>query len=107
MKYIKQYESINNIPQVGDYILFEDSDLKKEISNFMSNNIGLIVSKELVLYDYVVKYENVPDELTPYFSYAYLKYGRNCRGIERSDIIYFSSNKEDLEIRLQANKYNL
>jgi len=51
-----------------------------------------------------VKYDNVPDELQNMF---FKKYDNYYTGFEKNDIKFSSSNKQDCEIFLQSNKYNL
>jgi len=65
MKYIKAYESIENEPQVGDYVMcYHKGTEPTQISDFLANNIGQI-SKIVDEYPplYYVHYENIPDKL--------------------------------------------
>lgn len=109
MKYIKRFDKKEK-PKVGDYVLVKENlknnpDLYK-IIDFTSNNIGeIIFGKHLaddeITYDYKVKYNNVPHLLIPYFGEYY------DRPMRRSEIVEWSENKIDLEIFLDAKKYNL
>lgn len=117
MKHIKTFENIN-IPQVGDYVIMNfnannfslaDNYLYTEYIEFVNNTIGKIIKIEYDRYDkykYIVtEYENVPDSIRYHFN----KDGYN-KFTDKSDvrrISAFSRNKEDLEIILQAKKYNL
>ena len=84
MKYIKKFESINEgEPQVADYVIVEKSKMLFA---------GRIYSK--------------------YSNYFYVKYelpdGRKSNDIFYShEIKYWSKNKEELEIYLNTNKYNI
>jgi len=113
MKYIKTYESETKKfdyktyePKIGDYIICKERDIKKEISDFISTNIGRILTVGQGIYDLVVQYENVPDDLTPYFSYNRAE-GRNSRGIDINEIIFLSPDKSKAEVFLDSKKYNL
>jgi hypothetical protein len=97
-----------NEPKLHDYVILDINwhpNLPK-LDFFFNNNIGQIskLKKDNKNRDYIqyqIIYENSPKEFKKYilnnrFSYVY-----------RSQIKYFSSNKEDLEAILTANKYNL
>lgn len=103
MKYIKKFEDINE-PEVGDYVICseEHDGLSKKLIDFTSNNIGQLIEIDgTQYYPFVVKYDdNVPLELEVNFLH-------NTRGMMRAEIIHYSKNKEDLEMILNANKYNL
>ena len=107
MKHLKTYESIEKEPQIGDFIICKEYSLKKEISDFISTNIGKIISDRSLIHDYTIKYQNVPKDLKPYFSYHSSIFGPNCRGIDKENILFFSPDKETIETYLQANKYNI
>ena len=104
MKYLKTYEKINE-PQVGDYVIC-DEKMYDKVNIFLNNNVGQLISRDpdeygfKDEYDYIVKYENVPLDIKDYFL-------SNVRSFGREEIIEFSSNKEDLEAILDANKYNI
>jgi hypothetical protein len=114
MKYIKLYEELNaKIPQIHDYVLCVESEYEDEtineseinLNNFISSNIGIIIDMVKTdvkfKYDYHIKYENVPDDISMYFEYD------NTRWSVKSDIIHWSKDREDLETLLTAKKYNL
>ena len=95
MKYIRTYEDVDedvDVPQIGDYVICEDDDT---ISFPIENYIGEIVDIEnsVISNDifYKIEYKDLED-----WWYFYFK-----------DILHFSSNKKDLEMYVNANKYNL
>jgi len=105
MKYLKKYEdSTKDEPQIGDYVICEQKEgfAKIHINSIIRNNIGIILEitdKE----NYIVYYDcDIPQMLKRFFNDRV-----NSRIILKNEIIYFSPNKEDLEVILSANKYNL
>lgn len=123
MKYIRTYEKLNiDLPKVGDYVYcYEDAvpvdsedleDYNKFLS-FLSNNIGKCVDDSN---DFLIQYYNVPLDLSGYFEFG-IRFAQfngyilekfiNCRAMCLEEIEYFSSNKEDCEVYLNAKKYNL
>jgi len=104
-------------PQVGDFIVASgwenrNDDLPTEVKEFASNNIGqiLIIRKREWL-KYVVKYEDVPENLIGGFMYRLLSTGLHQDPVvcllDMENILYWSKNKEDAEVYLNALKYNL
>ena len=81
MRFIKTYEEINqtDMPQVGDYLMDKNN----------TSRIGIIRKHEFSYYtvDYL-------DKMVSYF-------------VDDNEVLYWSSNKEDLEPFLNAYKYNL
>jgi len=103
MKYLKHYENSKN-PKVGDYVICNELENKYMLSEFIANNIGLIV-RNFFGGSYQVKYENIPDEIKTCFG-SDEKYS-GLRGMFRKEIIDFESSKEKLEMKLNIKKYNL
>jgi len=110
MKYLKKYETIDSAPQIGDYIVCKDDiynhssiQFGDELSDFVSSNVGKIIQKNSVIYDYIVKYEDLPEKLE-----RYCGYGKSCIGIlNKVDIALFSPNKQDVETFLALKKFNI
>ena len=105
MRYIKTYENIDDKPKLGDYVICNGDRLSwctNEIKNFLSNNIGRIILINDRDVNYLVQYDYIPKELDIYFYNS-----SNLRPINIDDIIKFSENKEDLEMYINAKKYNL
>lgn len=95
----KIYEKINlQSPKIGDYVITK-SQQSGAIAIFTNNNIGQL--KSIYKNDYRIKYNNIPSELKGNFD------GEYRRGFDLRQIIHWSKNKEDLEIILQSEKYNL
>jgi len=105
MKYIKKFESVD-APQIGDYVVCQDglspsSDNDNLLNDFMSNNIGVIVMYDpKSSYGYEIEYNNIPDNAMEYFSNNYIL-------VSKSEIKFWSKNKEDVEAYLSGKKYNL
>lgn len=97
MKYIKTFEKLGE-PTIGDYVICVDKDYDDlEFNNFLATSIGKVVKYQ---YDqYYVEYDNPP-------IYIEDTWGNPIRFI-LDEILHFSKNKEDLEIYVQANKYNI
>jgi hypothetical protein len=113
MKYIKTYESIENVstPKIGDYVICDDIYYKnnqhfhfryRQLNNFLKNNIGKIISLDGLYNDrFSVKYKNIPHQIKiSYFT-------DNIRPFELEEIVHWSKNTKDLEMYITANKYNL
>ena len=83
MKYIKNFESVNRSPKIGDYVIL------KEISSVIGRIID--ISKSFTYYIKFIGNSNITDRRT--FSTDELK--------------YWSENKKELEIYINEQKYNL
>lgn len=113
MKYIKTYDSINNEPQIGDYVVCEDPGMEREgheeMYDFITTNIGQITNiadgKSNPLY--YIHYNNVPDKLKFENNINSSSYILDQEPYRRKNITMWSKNKEDLEIKIQQNKFNL
>jgi len=103
MRYIKTYEDTQDELQIGDYVWCDEFKFSSS-RYFTLNNIGQYVRKAEIITNpqqFMIRYENVPTSLRYVFTTD------NCRTMGRSEIIFFSPNKEDCEACLAANKYNL
>jgi len=122
MKYLKKFESINNEPKLGDYIMLKLEDVRLYVSHpstktlryvdFINNNIGIVNNIEYDTNNNLVTirvvYENVPSELKQYFLTGMkTKNNSYSRDYSPKNIVDFASTKEELEMRLSANKYNI
>ena len=108
----KIYEAINQgKPKVGDYVILNYSetntnDIKKSL--FIDNSVGKIFRKEEEFF--YVRYYNIPEEILKDFKYSDYSDGirvGNSVFIHTDDILYWSEDKEELEVILTAKKYNL
>jgi len=117
MRFLKYFESKKDI-QIGDYIIGSLSDAEffilkkktnegdeymKDFCDFLENTIGEVVGIKLYNNDksimYMVQYDDMNDELIDEFE--------NPTSITEYDILFSSSKKEDCEIYLISNKYNI
>lgn len=96
MKHLKKYESIEK-PEVGDYVLMK-SQATEKIANLINQTIGRIefysISQLGVKYDFPI---SILNELSI----------DNIRIFETHQIVAFGKTKKELELKIQANKYNL
>lgn len=111
MKYLKTYESLNN-PQIGDYVICKDNQLSKKISSM----IGQIVDKESddfkesyssfynAGYDFLVLYKQIPEEFEYNFHKCKMGY---VRPFFKTEIKFSAKTIEELELYINAKKYNL
>lgn len=107
MKHIKIYENFSDNEsdiEVGDFAIFYYDEvaqytyhakLNPTLKDYINNNVGYItnVSNKENLWIEVL-YENLP-------------YSSNKIILTKDNIVKYSKNKEELEIYLNANKYNL
>jgi hypothetical protein len=102
MKYLKTFEENENEPQVGDYVIVRENRILL-LDSFFSENVGRIVDdKYSRRYPFLVQFENIPDDLKIEFGDK-----NNSRQFSIDEIDHWSKNKEDLELMISANKYNL
>jgi len=109
MKMREFNDRLNNInePEVGDYVILYIR-LKDNFYDFIGTHIGKLVSTHdwnnmQLIYEF--EYENIPDELLNNF---YTVNGITNRvDFARGAIKYWSKDKEELEMILSANKYNI
>jgi hypothetical protein len=120
MKYIKTYENIEDFRtsrevQIGDYIIAKFI-FNKIWDDYINNQIGKLTKNEHP-YNYQAKYDVSEDIYNSYFKHKrkgdrdFIKGEKGKRYIimhfNKNNIRYFSPNKEDLEILIAADKYNL
>ena len=112
---------VNNDKNIGKYIIMKDSEeysfastkgIRKELDTFVQNNTGEIVlsRKSAVGISYLIKYENIPDNLKEQFkSCNFLNDEENIYLpiIKRHNKIEFIGSKEECEIKISTKKYNI
>lgn len=112
MKHLKLFtESIKDDLQIGDVIICKMTELPMnpehtEFITFINNNIGTIIDIQHNIQNnnkYIVEYNNIPDDIISYFGY----YKNNATHLYRRDIILSAHNTQELNIKLDQNKYNL
>ena len=122
MKHIKKFEgSWYNKPdyiapiaeylQIGDYVICKEG-YNLDLNTFLSTHIGQVVSNKVSERvgdgaDYMIQYNywEIPKNIREFFQWK--KHKKNCRGMNKSEIVHFSKNKKDLEIFIDIKKYNL
>ncbi len=85
----KIFENINESePKIGDYVICKTRSTDTiEFKKYVDNNIGKIVDN--------------------YLAYYYVKFKEKTYIFTIGNILYWAKNKEDIEVLIQANKYNL
>jgi hypothetical protein len=121
MKYIKTYENIKhshiwrNEPNVGDFVIaeydyrdqFANQRNDKDLYEFLKNNIGVIFHRTSfstsIIYNVQYKYtpKNIRDRFLPMDNQIKI----NLENL--FTLLTFSENKEDLEMIINQDKYNL
>lgn len=90
---------------IGYYVICKDDDFRHPVINdFVSNQIGYIEDKDIIDGDmsYSVQYKDIPQDIRNWFSYR-----KGARVYGNEHILYWSKNRKELELILQAKKYNL
>jgi len=128
MKHIKRFNEnylINNTtePEIGDYVIcserddnYNDDEGLMKLYEFLDNNVGKYLENKDKKYDkygygdfheYIVQYENVPQYLLDNKMFITVYDNITVRPMSKSEIIYWSKNKEKLEVLIATNKYNI
>jgi len=113
MKYIKKYKGE---PKVGDYVLCISNANDEAFTLYINNSIGKIINitpvysddKKTKFYDNIkIRYYDVPpDEEVDLFTID--KKDKSYKITFPSFMIYnFSENKEDIQIDIRTNKFNI
>jgi hypothetical protein len=123
MKYLKYFESMENGPEIGDYVVCEDNEGDSEddieFINFLELSIGIVldtnrnkegffstqVGERFQIFKnelFLIKFEN---ELPEFIVEPDLP--KNSLIFHDEEIVAFSKNRDELEIILSANKYNI
>jgi len=111
MKYVKTYEKVREYnpltPHTGDFVIVRTNLMDDELKKYFYNNIGQITSIR-THDDICIKYDNVPDNIKNWFR----TYTRNGVVIYYThdtidNIVVFSRNKKDIELKLNIMKYNI
>ena len=110
MKYIKTFESMN-IMNEGDYALFYYDEIaqfaysvrfSQELKELINNNIGKIKHISNSTYNWIsVEYDNIPSNLQYNFHHD------GTILLDKDNVVEYAKTKEELEIKLSINKYNL
>lgn len=107
----KIYETFKDEPSVGGYVIMKANfgyhPKAKEISEFLVDNVGVVVHKGSEIR---VSYDNVPTEIESWFSVVQTndfyppKY---YRVFLFSSIVEFADTEEKLLLKIQTTKYNI
>ena len=102
MKYLKRFENVNK-PEVGDYVIAVDNSVSNKYIEFFKSNIGKInyINDWTNVVDFTVEYDH--DEIIK----ANVNLDNGCFTFFLSEILARSKNKDDLELYMNAHKYNL
>ena len=96
-------------PKIGDYVYCEEGDgvnHDDKVLIFISNNIGKVYK---YVYDYyLIKYNiNFKEEGIKKEEFQFIGDPKGCRKMYRKEIKYWSKSKEELELKIATQKYNL
>jgi len=105
MIYIKRFENLKGeSPVVGDYVILDVKPTESTdfiFVNFIDTHIGKVID---INYRASLPYTVEFDDIVPY---QRSQRSQNNMGFDRNEIVYFSSSKEELEIKMNIKKYNL
>ena len=110
MKILRFDELIDNEPEIGDYIIC-DIGIKTILYDFINNHISKLTNTYLygeLQQIYVLEFDDIPSNILKYFT-ENVKNGKIFYNydIGRGGIKSWSKNKEELELKLAANKFNI
>ena len=115
MKYIKKFET-NNKPEIGDYVILNYNNMGMNVNNFLNNTIGEVAWISETKTWYSIRYPKniIPKNLDGFFGNIKNSNVKNVNDmliydydININDILEYSHTKEELELKLASNKYNL
>jgi hypothetical protein len=109
MKYIKTYENMNKLPEIGDYVLMrvnlKEYSKKEDVNKFINNSIGQVMKIYPENEEVRVKYYNIPDNIKDWFLYDSFK--KTYSRVFNTNRIVDIKTKEDFDLYNNQNKYNL
>jgi hypothetical protein len=118
IKSFKIFEKLKDVPEIGDYAIMQILTGDFKLDNFVNNTIGQISDVQLSepdpsmsvnLYNEIqrigVIYNNVPVKIRWWFSK--MSHNKYKRLYTPNNLVEFAKTKEELELKLNANKYNL
>jgi len=107
MKHLKSYKNKiedTSQPQVGYYVILNNllnHRYNYDITQYITTHIGQVIVKS-ENNNYLIKFNNVPD-IDKDYDFAL----KNGWMDYKDNILFFSKDKEKVEIYLNSNKYNL
>jgi len=96
MKYMIPFGTDKNEPQVGDYVIVHGTSRNDELNVFLLNNIGKVDEK--IRSALRIKYHGLK---------KIKNFDKNTTWVNIREIKVFAKTKEELELKIAANKYNL
>ena len=91
--------------KIGDYVIMKTWNIK--LKKFLNQNVGEIVKFNDEMESVFVKYNNIPEDLQVFFSCENPEIFDQTREFNIPQIVKISNNKEELEMFLNTNKYNI
>ena len=98
MKHLKLFETFEEEPQVGDFVLMKSESPNPKIVEYINKTIGKIIIIRgdggiTVMYD--LKNDFLRDQID------------DVRSFYRWQLVAFGKTKKELRLKISANKYNL
>lgn len=106
----------NSKLEVGDYVLMSTNAPNEIIKEYINNTIGQIekvfpdkrdIWNNVSVGNIVVKYKNVPNGYEEWFKREYSKKGTFLRQFHPNKVVAFGKTPEEVELKLNTDKYNL
>jgi len=122
MKHIKEFENIQETPQIGDYVLCQETlNDNTDVHNFLSNNIGKIIKiSEANTDDYwpgksifrthLVEFNTEPNRNRTYMDFTRKNKNMNTtyfKSFNKKQIVAFGKTINEVELKLAQKKYNI
>jgi len=112
MKHLKHFSERKDKPEIGDYVIIKTASGTEKV-DFINNNIGYIDrmfhSYYVILYDIDKDKDKDKEQEPGQWNDIYNKEDLKKLSFyaQHYEIKYWSKDKEELEILLQANKFNI
>ena len=120
MKHLKQYEELNDEPKIGDYIvaitfgILDDPSVVNNLTDrvvdvilFMHDNVGKLIKITAGENKYMVRYDLPVEILNKFDPEVDNINSLGTFNLKPTNILFWSNNKEDAELFMNAKKYNL
>ena len=122
MKYIKQFEELNDEIKKDDYVIVKVNPMRlyPNLDEYLNNTVGKVVNVSESDYslggriqrikEYIVMYLDVPNKFASWFTRKEINTkGPNCyyRTFPDYRIEYSGKTIEEVEMKLAAKKYNI
>lgn len=110
MKYIKTFENIDK-PEIGDYVICDvEKGMFPDLYEFLKLHIGKVIniveSNEPYHVRFDVNREYIDKSISSYHKRIY-KGKKLTIAFNRDEVKTFAKTKKELEIKINADKYNL